>query len=73
DVLILSQFLRSDGCLLPRRVTGLCEKAQRRLKTLVHQSQRAGLMPELKPPHPKGKERKMENSQYKWKKYNVYY
>jgi len=42
DVLILSQFLRADGCVLPRTVTGLCYKAQCRLQRLVHQSQRAG-------------------------------
>ncbi|KAK7078062.1 Mitochondrial ribosomal protein S18A, partial [Halocaridina rubra] len=41
DVLILSQFLRKDGCLLPRRITGLCNKQQLRLKYLVAMSQKA--------------------------------
>lgn len=43
DVLILSQFLRADGCLLPRRVTGVCWGQQQRLKMLVNKAQRAGL------------------------------
>ncbi len=42
DVLIISQFLRPDGCVLPRRVTGLCAQAQTRLQKLTHQAQRAG-------------------------------
>lgn len=44
DVLIVSQFVRPDGCLLPRRVTGLCNRAQKRMKILVHKAQVAGLL-----------------------------
>lgn len=42
DVLILSQYLRSDGCMLPRRVTGLCAKQQKRIGTMVTMAQKAG-------------------------------
>ncbi|XP_067681180.1 large ribosomal subunit protein mL66-like [Haliotis asinina] len=73
DVLILSQFLRPDGCLLPRRVTGVCKRQQRSLEKLIHQAQRAGLLPTFRPDLPSGKERNHLRSQFKWKKYNVYY
>lgn len=43
DVLILSQYLRSDGCMLPRRVTGLCKVQQKRMGKLVTMSQKAGM------------------------------
>lgn len=42
DVLILSQFVRSDGCMLPRRVTGLCRSQQKRISTLVTMAHKAG-------------------------------
>lgn len=42
DVLILSQFLRSDGCILPRRVTGLCRKQQKYVSSLIIMAQKAG-------------------------------
>lgn len=42
DVLILSQFLRPDGCLLPRSVTGVCQSKQRKLAMLVRKAQQAG-------------------------------
>ncbi|KAK2172681.1 hypothetical protein NP493_938g00003 [Ridgeia piscesae] len=73
DVLILSQFLRPDGCLLPKRVTGLCTKGQRRLARLVHRAQRAGLMPELRPDMPGGQERKNLKSIHKWRQFNIFY
>lgn len=69
DVLILSQFLRKDGCLLPRRTTGLCAKQQRRIKFLVAMSQKAGLMPNLAPSWSKKDPQKRFGS----KKYNRYF
>ncbi|XP_043272243.1 28S ribosomal protein S18a, mitochondrial [Venturia canescens] len=69
DVLILSQFLRSDGCVIPRRLTGLCSKQQRRLESLVAMAQKAGLMSNLTP-HWSNKDPK---KRYKWKKYNTYF
>lgn len=42
DVLILNQFLRNDGCMLPKRVTGLCRVQQRKVSTLVAMAQKAG-------------------------------
>ena len=43
DVLILKQFLRRDGTLLPRRVTGVCASQQLKLSRLVHLAHEAGL------------------------------
>nr|CAD7610660.1 unnamed protein product [Timema genevievae] len=43
DVLILSQFLRADGCMLPRRITGLCKNQQKRISILVQMAQKAGI------------------------------
>ena len=42
DVLILSQFLRSDGCMLPRAITGLCKRQQKIVVDLVAMAQKAG-------------------------------
>lgn len=42
DVLILSQYVRSDGCMLPQRITGLCKVQQKRIGTLVTMAQKAG-------------------------------
>lgn len=42
DVLILSQYVRSDGCMLPQRVTGLCRVQQKKIGTLVTMAQKAG-------------------------------
>merc|ERR1712212_1160450 len=69
DVLILSQFLRNDGCMLPRRVTGLSTYWQRRVTLLVAMAQKAGLMPNLIPNNSKKDPRKRFGS----KKYNRYF
>ncbi|KDR24159.1 39S ribosomal protein S18a, mitochondrial [Zootermopsis nevadensis] len=69
DVLILSQFLRSDGCMLPRRVTGLCRNQQKRMSKMVAMAQKAGLMPNIAPP----KSKMDPKRRYKWKKYNTYF
>ncbi|CAD6996152.1 unnamed protein product [Ceratitis capitata] len=69
DVLILSQYVRSDGCMLPRRVTGLCKKQQKRIGTLVTMAQKAGLMPNLAPEWSK----KDPKKRFGWKKYNKYF
>lgn len=69
DVLILSQFLREDGCMLPRRTTGLCGKQQRRVTKLVAMAQKAGLMPNLAPHWSKKDPQKRFGS----KKYNRYF
>ncbi|XP_053695148.1 30S ribosomal protein S18 [Sabethes cyaneus] len=69
DVLILSQFLRSDGCMLPRRVTGLCKRQQRRMGALVIMAQKAGLMPNMNPSWSK----RDPKQRYQWKKYNKYF
>ncbi|KAK2579047.1 hypothetical protein KPH14_002840 [Odynerus spinipes] len=69
DVLILKQFVRSDGCMLPRRVTGLCKVQQKRISIMVSMAQKAGLMPNLAPPN----SRKDPSRRLHWRKYNTYY
>ncbi|XP_032665051.1 28S ribosomal protein S18a, mitochondrial [Odontomachus brunneus] len=69
DVLILSQFVRSDGCMLPRRITGLCSIQQKRIGIMVAMAQKAGLMPSLAPSWSK----KDPTRRHKWKKYNTYF
>ncbi|XP_049780396.1 28S ribosomal protein S18a, mitochondrial [Schistocerca cancellata] len=69
DVLILNQFLRSDGCMLPRRITGLCKKQQRKVSILVAMAQKAGLMPNLAPSNSKRDPKR----RLKWKKFNTYF
>ena len=49
DVMILSQFIRPDGRLLPKRVSGLCGPQQRKLTMLVTMAKKAGLLPNLAP------------------------
>nr|XP_033337277.1 28S ribosomal protein S18a, mitochondrial [Megalopta genalis] len=69
DVLILSQFLRSDGCILPRRITGLCKVQQKRISTMILMAQSAGLMPKR---CSKGKYYDPSNKG-RWRKFNTYY
>ncbi|XP_076318705.1 mitochondrial ribosomal protein S18A [Tachypleus tridentatus] len=45
DVLILSQFINSDGTLLPKQITGLCGRQYRQVGIMVHHAQLAGLLP----------------------------
>lgn len=69
DVLILSQYVRSDGCMLPRRITGLCRRQQKKMGTLVTMAQKAGLMPNLAPANSK----KDPKQRFGWRKYNKYF
>lgn len=69
DVLILSQFMRSNGSILPRRVTGLCGKQQRRITWLIIMAQKAGLMPNLAPANSK----RDPQRRYGSKKFNRYF
>ncbi|KJH52541.1 putative ribosomal protein S18 [Dictyocaulus viviparus] len=46
DVLILEQFMREDGTVLPREITGLCKNQQLRLERCVMQAHWAGLFPD---------------------------
>ncbi|TKS75978.1 28S ribosomal protein S18a, mitochondrial [Collichthys lucidus] len=54
DVLLLSQFIRSDGGMLPRRITGLCQEEHRKIVICVQMAHRAGLLPDHKPKLPEG-------------------
>ncbi|XP_075145683.1 mitochondrial ribosomal protein S18A [Haematobia irritans] len=69
DVLILSQYVRSDGCMLPKRITGLCHRQQKKIGTLVTMAQKAGLMPNLAPANSK----RDPTKRYGWKKFNKYF
>jgi len=60
DVLILSQFVRPDGQMLPKRISGLCALQQRRMTWLVAMARGAGLMKNCAP-------------RYGWKHFNKYY
>merc|ERR1711860_89401 len=71
DVLIIHQFCQEDGEIIPRQVTGLCFPQHKRMKQLIHQAHRAGLMQQLRPHiYP---EEYSPMSGRMWKKYNVYF
>jgi small subunit ribosomal protein S18 len=69
DVLILSQYVRKDGCMMPRRVTGLCKRQQKKIGTLVTMAHKAGLFPNLKPSNNK----KAPDQRRNEKKFNTYF
>ncbi|XP_029281633.1 large ribosomal subunit protein mL66 [Cottoperca gobio] len=52
DVLLISQFIRSDGGLMPRRVTGLCTEEHQKIAMCVQMAQREGLLPDHRPKVP---------------------
>ncbi|XP_028903331.1 39S ribosomal protein S18a, mitochondrial isoform X2 [Ornithorhynchus anatinus] len=54
DVLLLSQFIRPHGGMLPRRVTGLCQEEHRKIEECVKMAHRAGLLPDHRPELPEG-------------------
>ncbi|XP_037305897.2 39S ribosomal protein S18a, mitochondrial [Pungitius pungitius] len=54
DVLLLSQFIRSDGGMLSKKITGLCPEEHRKIAVCVQMAQRAGLLPDHKPKLPEG-------------------
>uniref|UniRef100_A0A8C1U9N8 Large ribosomal subunit protein mL66 n=1 Tax=Cyprinus carpio TaxID=7962 RepID=A0A8C1U9N8_CYPCA len=48
DVLLLSQFIRSDGGMLPRRITGLCAQEHTKIAICVQMAHRAGELDHLR-------------------------
>ncbi|XP_027627690.1 39S ribosomal protein S18a, mitochondrial isoform X2 [Tupaia chinensis] len=54
DVLLLSQFIRPHGGMLPRKVTGLCQEEHRKIEECVKMAHRAGLFPNHRPRLPEG-------------------
>ncbi len=44
DILVLRQFLKDDGTLLSRKVTGLCKDQQRKVAVLLKHAKLAGLI-----------------------------
>jgi len=49
DVLVLGQFVRPDGRIVPRYISGLCDAQQYRITMLVTMAKKAGLLPNLQP------------------------
>jgi ribosomal protein S18 len=49
DVLILRQFMRDDGTVYPRQLTGICRKQQRIVERCVMQAHWSGLFPKNRP------------------------
>ncbi|XP_069743905.1 large ribosomal subunit protein mL66 isoform X3 [Narcine bancroftii] len=60
DVLLLSQFIRLDGGMLPRRLTGLCFEEHKKIEICVKMAHRAGLLPDHKPALPEGHVRRKQ-------------
>ncbi|XP_066467673.1 large ribosomal subunit protein mL66 [Tiliqua scincoides] len=54
DVLLLSQFIRHDGGMLPRKTTGLCKEEHKKIAVCVQMAHRAGLLPNHRPQFPDG-------------------
>ncbi|XP_033073184.1 39S ribosomal protein S18a, mitochondrial isoform X2 [Trachypithecus francoisi] len=54
DVLLLSQFIRPHGGMLPRKITGLCREEHRKIEECVKMAHRAGLLPNHRPRLPEG-------------------
>ncbi|XP_026551343.1 39S ribosomal protein S18a, mitochondrial [Pseudonaja textilis] len=52
DVLLLSQFITSEGEMIPRNITGLCEEEHKKIRVCVEMAHRAGLLPDHKPKLP---------------------
>ncbi|XP_031636725.1 39S ribosomal protein S18a, mitochondrial [Contarinia nasturtii] len=68
DVLILKQYLREDGTMMPRRITRLCAIQQKNIGTMVLMARRAGLLP-----LPAQLASKKPNKCYGYKGLNHYY
>ncbi|XP_071962349.1 large ribosomal subunit protein mL66-like [Antedon mediterranea] len=49
DVLILKQFVKEDGSMLPKRVTGVCNKQHNILVECIKRANKSGLLPDHKP------------------------
>ncbi|XP_068198442.1 large ribosomal subunit protein mL66 [Antennarius striatus] len=54
DVLLLRQFIRADGGMLPKRITNLCTEEHHKIAVCVKMAQRAGLLPDHRPKLPEG-------------------
>lgn len=63
-MLLLSQFIRSDGGMLPRRITGLCLEEHRKICACVQMAHRAGLLPDHRPKLPEGHVKKKTEPQF---------
>ncbi|KAF8563315.1 hypothetical protein P879_10892 [Paragonimus westermani] len=68
DVRILSQFLRPDGTVLPRSVSGISLRNQLHIELLIERAKKAGLLPVYIKPN--GEHVYQERSRHR---FNVYY
>lgn len=68
-MLILHQFMTSDGKIIDREVTGLCKRQHARMVKLIRMSQKAGLMP---PEQDIYREEKVD-PETPWARNNAYY
>lgn len=74
DVLVLRQFLTEHGQVLPRKVTGLCKRQQRKLLVLTKLAKQAGLILNLQPTLLDGGKPSVDPSKReKHMKWNSYY
>ncbi|XP_018647652.1 hypothetical protein Smp_003700 [Schistosoma mansoni] len=68
DVRILSQFLRPDGTVLPRHISGISCRSQSHLELMIERARKAGLLPvQIKPDGSHVYERRGRH------RFNVYY
>lgn len=74
DVLVLRQFLTENGQILPRKVSGLCKKQQKKLIVLTKQAKHAGLILNLQPTLLDGTKPSADHSKrFKYLKWNTYF
>ncbi len=74
DIPVLRQFLKDDGSVLHRKITGLCKRQQRKLLVLVKQAKNSGLLLSLQPKLIDGSDVPVEPSKRKAHlKFNSYY
>ncbi|GAA35685.2 28S ribosomal protein S18a mitochondrial [Clonorchis sinensis] len=68
DVRILSQFLRPDGTILPRKISGISLRSQLLVELLIERARKSGLLPvSIKP---SGEHVYQERGRHR---FNVYY
>ena len=73
-MLIIKQFLKEDGSLLGRKITGLCKKQQRKMIVIAKHARNAGLTLDLQPNLLDGSKRSVEpRARPEHQKWNTYY
>ncbi len=70
DVLILRQFMREDGHVVDRDVTGLCRRQHQRVSKLIKMAAKAGLFPRQLDQYRADKE---DAERRQWTNFNTYW